>query len=424
MSDGIQDKFKPAWSLQNWEAFDDVLYSALSHEHERQATGLELIASENYVSKRVLEACGSLFTNKYAEGYPGKRYYGGCTYYDQVEQYAIDLAKRLFDAQWANVQPHSGANANLAAYFALLEPGDTLMAMSLSHGGHLTHGSPVNLSGKWFKSVPYGLDVNHRIDFDQVRDRAKTHRPKLIVCGATCYPRTIDFEAFSSIAQEVDAVLMADIAHIAGLVAGKAHPSPLPHCDVVTTTTHKTLRGARGGLIMGCREDVGVKIRKAVFPGTQGGPLMHQVLGKAVCFKEALEPSFETYASQIIKNAKALAEGLMDRGFKVITDGTDNHLIWVSLLDRTTLDGREAESRLEEAGITVNKNTIPDDPRSAMITSGFRLGTAACTTRGMGESEMGAIADWIAQALSSESAEQLNRIRCEVKILCASFPIY
>lgn len=417
-------EFQQIWNGGEWEDFDVVLSKAYCAEVKRQQRGLELIASENYVSKRVLQACGSLFTNKYAEGYPGKRYYGGCEFYDEVESYAIELVKKLFGAQWANVQPHSGANANLGVYFALLNPGDTIMGMDLSQGGHLTHGSPVSVSGKWFKAVSYGLNTKGYIDFDRVRELAKKEKPKLIICGASCYPRVIDFKTFSDIAKEAGALLMADIAHIAGLVAAGVHPSPLPYCDVVTSTTHKTLRGPRGGLIFGNDEAMGKKINKAIFPGTQGGPLMHQILGKAVCFKEAGSEAFKSYGKQIVENAQALAAGLMAGGYDVITGGTDNHLVWVSLLKQKELDGKTAEVALEKAGITVNKNAIPNEPRSFMVTSGIRLGTAALTTRGMKIVEVSLIADWIVSVLDNPTPENAASVRNHVENLCLDFPIY
>lgn len=417
-------QFGQLWDPREWESFDPILAQAVSAEVRRQQTGLELIASENYVSKRVLQASGSLFTNKYAEGYPGKRYYGGCRYYDEVEAYAIELVQKLFGAQWANVQPHSGANANFAVFFSLLSPGDTFMGMDLACGGHLTHGSPVSVSGKWFKAVSYGLNSQNRIDFDQVRQVAKKEKPKLIICGATCYPRLIDFQIFSTIAKEVGALLMADISHIAGLVAGGVHPSPLPHCDVVTSTTHKTLRGPRGGLIFGVDGTMGKNMNRGIFPGIQGGPLMHQVLGKAVCLKEALSEEFKQYAVQVIKNARALAGGLIEGGYDVITGGTDNHLVWVSLLKQKDLDGKTAEKVLEEAGITVNKNAIPGEPRSFMVTSGIRLGSAACTTRGLKENHMAQVATWIVKVLDDPRPETCTVVREQVEKLCLDFPIY
>jgi glycine hydroxymethyltransferase len=420
----MMSDFKQIWDAKCWGDFDPRLSNAVQNEIKRQQDGLELIASENYVSERVLQASGSLFTNKYAEGYPGKRYYGGCEFYDDVENYAIELANQLFGSSWANVQPHSGANANFAVFYGLLNPGDTILGMDLAQGGHLTHGSPVSVSGKWFKAVSYGLTEAGLINFDQVREVAKREKPKLMICGATCYPRIIDFKTFSDIAKEVGAVLLADISHISGLVAGGVHPSPLPHVDIVTSTTHKTLRGPRGGMILGNDPDLFKKCNRAVFPGTQGGPLMQQVLAKAVCFKEALTPEFKTYATHVIKNAQALAKGIMAGGYDVISGGTDNHLIWMSLLKNKDLDGKMAQRALEEAGITVNKNAIPNEPRSFMVTSGIRLGSPALTTRGLREAEMEIISKWISEVLDDPIEKTCTSVRKQVENLCLDFPIY
>ncbi len=403
---------------------DPAVYAAIRKETERQEYGLELIASENYVSEAVLEAQGSIFTNKYAEGYPGKRYYGGCVYMDEVETLAQERAKQLFGCEAVNVQPHSGSQANMAVYFSQLQPGDTILAMNLQHGGHLTHGNPANFSGKFFKVVPYGVrESDGRIDMDQVAHLARTARPKMIVVGYSAYPRQLDFAAFRRIADEVGASIMADVAHFAGLVAAGLHPSPIPHCDFTTTTTHKTLRGPRGGMIMGSAERMKA-VNSSVFPGNQGGPLMHVVAAKAVAFGEALRPEFKAYQQQIVRNAAALAAGLMQRGLTLCSGGTDNHLMLVDLRG-TDLTGKVAEETLDRAHITVNKNTIPNDPRSPFVTSGVRIGTPAVTTRGMKEPEMDAIADLIVRALGAVGDDgKLAAIASEVRDLCARFPLY
>ena len=412
--------------LDNLRVTDPAVFAVVKAEAGRQASQLELIASENFVSPAVLEAMGTVLTNKYAEGLPGKRYYGGCEHVDVVEDLARDRAKTLFKADHANVQPHAGAQANLAAFMAFLKAGDRILGMKLSHGGHLTHGSPVNFSGTLFEVGAYGVrDSDGRIDYDALGDQAVAERPKLIIAGASAYPRVIDFEAFSAVAKEVGAVLMVDMAHIAGLVATGVHPSPMPHADVVTTTTHKTLRGPRGGLIL-CKEEHAKAIDKAVFPGTQGGPLMHVIAAKAVAFHEALEPGFHDYTRQIVANAQTLAEGLMGRGLKLVSDGTDNHLLLVDLRpSHPDLSGKEAERALEEAGITVNKNTVPGETRSPFVTSGLRIGTPALTTRGMMERDMEQIAAWIVRILDNPSEEDLIRtVRGEVSELCQAFPLY
>lgn len=401
---------------------DPELAAACGRELKRQRDNIELIASENVVSKAVLAAAGSVLTNKYAEGYPGKRYYGGCMYVDEVEEIARERAKKLFGADHANVQPHSGANANLAAFFALLEPGDTVLSMSLAHGGHLSHGSPVNISGKYFNIVPYGVDKEtEMIDYNQVRDVALKCRPKMILAGASAYPRVIDFARFREIADEVGAYFMVDMAHIAGLVAAGEHPSPVPYADVVTTTTHKTLRGPRGGMIL-CREELAAKIDKAIFPGTQGGPLMHIIAAKAVALGEALTDDFKTYQHQIVVNAQALSNGLLSRGVQLVSGGTDNHLMLVKLLN-TEVTGKELEIRLDSMHITANKNAIPFDPRKPMVTSGVRLGTAAVTSRGFKEPEMEKIAGFIADTIQDYEGNR-ERITEEVAALCARFPLY
>jgi glycine hydroxymethyltransferase len=404
---------------------DPAVAEIIQHELKRQRDHLELIASENFTSAAVLAAQGSVLTNKYAEGLPGKRYYGGCEYIDRVEQLAIDRIKQLFGAASANVQPHSGAQANFAVFLALLEPGDTIMGMDLSHGGHLTHGSPVNVSGKWFKVKHYGVSQEtERLDYDQIRELALKERPKLLICGYSAYPRIIEFDKFRAIADEVGAYLLADIAHIAGLVATEHHPNPLTHCHVVTTTTHKTLRGPRGGLIMTNEPELGKKFDKAVFPGTQGGPLEHVIAAKAVAFGEALQPEFKTYSGQVIANAQAMAKGLMDRGFKIISGGTDNHLMLVDLRS-IGMTGKRADALVSDVHITANKNTVPFDPESPFVTSGLRLGSPAMTTRGMGETEFTEIANIIADRLlnpDDEAVKQdcLNR----VANLCDRFPLY
>ena len=403
---------------------DPEIARFVRREGRRQGLSLELIASENFVSDAVLEAVGSVLTNKYAEGYPGRRYYGGCEEVDEVETLAIARAKRLFGAEHANVQPHSGSQANAAVYEAVLQRGDTVLAMNLDHGGHLTHGSPVNFSGKHFAIVPYGVSqTNEQIDYDQVRSLAREHRPKMIQCGATAYSRTIDFAAFREIADEVGAVLFADIAHIAGLVASDVHPSPIGKAQIVTTTTHKTLRGPRGGLIL-CDEVWAKKIDSAIFPGLQGGPLMHVIAGKAVAFQEALQPSFRDYCRQIVANAKELAKAVQEKGFKVVSGGTDNHLFLLSLVGRDTT-GKAAQISLDRAGITANKNMIPFDPRKPAVTSGVRIGTPAVTTRGMREPEMLQIAAFLARVLENPGdVDALDGIRHEVAELCRKFPLY
>jgi glycine hydroxymethyltransferase len=397
----------------------------LARELERQTTGLQLIASENFTSPAVLRATGSVLTNKYAEGYPGKRYYGGNANVDSIEALAIERVKALSGAEHANVQPHSGANANMCVYQALLKPGDTVLGLSLDHGGHLTHGSPVNASGLLYHFVAYGVGAEERIDFDDVRAKAREHQPKLIVAGTTSYLRRLDPEPFRAIADEVGALLMFDIAHLAGLVAGSAHPSPVALSDVVTFTTHKTLRGPRGGCIV-CKSEYGAAIDKAVFPGWQGGPLEHAIAGKAVAFYEASQPSFGEYAHQIVRNASALAEALSGEGFRLVSGGTDNHLMVVDLRPfDAELTGKVAQSTLDEAGITLNKNTVPNDPRSPFVTSGLRIGTPSVTTQGMRESEMAMIAALIARALRErETPESLQAIKADVAELCAKFPPY
>ncbi|AEA34264.1 serine hydroxymethyltransferase [Hippea maritima] len=404
--------------------FDPDVYQAIENEKKRQMYGLELIASENLVSEAVLEAQGSIMTNKYAEGYPHKRYYGGCEYVDVVEELAINRAKELFGADHVNVQPHSGSQANMAVYLATLQPGDRLLGMDLTNGGHLTHGSRVNFSGKLFISFGYGVNPETGlIDYDEVAAIADEFKPRLIVCGASAYPRTIDFKKFREIADSVDAYLMADIAHIAGLVAAGIHPSPIPYCEFVTTTTHKTLRGPRGGMIMS-KEFFAKPIDKMVFPGMQGGPLMHVIAAKAVCFKEALTDEFKEYQKQVVKNAKTLAKVLMDNGFKLVSGGTDNHLMLVDLTDKN-ITGKEAEEALGKVGITVNKNTVPGETKSPFITSGIRIGTPAITTRGMKEKEMEKIGEFITETLNNLGNEQkYAQIREEVKKLCEEFMFY
>ena len=408
-------------------AFDEIkkadseIADAIQAEMERQNSHLELIASENWVSKAVMAAMGSPLTNKYAEGYPGKRYYGGCQCVDVVEDLARERAKKLFGCDYANVQPHSGAQANLAVFFAMLEPGDKVMGMNLDHGGHLTHGSPVNISGKYFNIVSYGVNDEGVIDYDKVREIAVKEKPKMIIAGASAYARIIDFKKFREIADEVGAYLMVDMAHIAGLVAAGLHPSPIPYADVTTTTTHKTLRGPRGGLIL-CNQEAADKFNfnKAVFPGIQGGPLEHVIAGKAVCFKEALEPEFAEYQKQIIKNAQALSKGLMDRGVKIISGGTDNHLMLIDLRGEE-VTGKELEKRLDAAHITCNKNTVPNDPRSPFVTSGVRLGTPAVTTRGLKEDDMDVIAECIALVLQNE--DNIEKVKGMVTELTAKYPL-
>ncbi len=403
---------------------DPEVMDALRRETERQQGNLELIASENIVSEAVLEAQGSIFTNKYAEGYPGRRYYGGCEFVDVVERLAIARAQELFGAEYANVQPHSGSQANMAVYFSQLAPGDAILAMNLSHGGHLTHGSPVNFSGKFFKVVHYGVrESDHRLDYEQVAALAQEHRPRLIVAGYSAYPRIIDFTAFRRIADEVGALLMTDMAHFAGLVAAGLHPSPVPISDFVTTTTHKTLRGPRGGLIL-APERYAKSLNSSVFPGNQGGPLMHVIAAKAVALREALTPEFKAYQRQIVANAQALAAALLRHGFRLLSGGTDNHLMMMDLRD-TDLTGKLAEETLDAARITVNKNTVPFDPRSPFVTSGVRIGTPAVTSRGMREAEMAVIGDFIARALAAVgNPSVLRAIGDEVRELCRRFPIY
>ena len=400
---------------------DPEIADAIKAEMERQNSHIELIASENWVSKAVMAAMGSPLTNKYAEGYPGKRYYGGCQCVDVVEELARERAKKLFGCEYVNVQPHSGAQANMAVMFAMLEPGDKIMGMNLDHGGHLTHGSPVNLSGKYFDVAHYGVNEDGVIDYDEVLRIAKEHKPKLIVAGASAYARTIDFKRFREIADEVGAYLMVDIAHIAGLVETGLHPSPIPYAHVTTTTTHKTLRGPRGGMIM-CSEEMNKKFNfnKAVFPGIQGGPLMHVIAAKAVCFKEALQPEYKTYMEQVVKNAKALCHGLQSRGVKIVSGDTDNHLMLVDL-SGTDISGKELEKRLDDAHVTANKNTIPNDPRSPFVTSGVRLGTPAVTTRGMKEEDMDKIAEIIAMVIESE--DNVEKAKAMVAELTAKYPL-
>ena len=400
---------------------DPEIADAIKAEMERQNSHIELIASENWVSKAVMAAMGSPLTNKYAEGYPGKRYYGGCQCVDVVEDLARERAKKLFGCEYVNVQPHSGAQANMAVMFAMLEPGDKIMGMNLDHGGHLTHGSPVNMSGKYFDVAHYGVNEDGVIDYDEVLRIAKEHQPKLIVAGASAYARTIDFKRFREIADEVGAYLMVDIAHIAGLVATGLHPSPIPYAHVTTTTTHKTLRGPRGGMIM-CSEEMNKKFNfnKAVFPGIQGGPLMHVIAGKAVCFKEALQPEYKTYMEQVVRNAEALCNGLKSRGVKIVSGDTDNHLMLVDL-SGTDISGKELEKRLDDAHVTANKNTIPNDPRSPFVTSGVRLGTPAVTTRGMKEEDMDKIAEIIAMVIESE--DNVEKAKAMVAELTAKYPL-
>ena len=405
---------------------DPQIFNAIISEAARQGDVLEMIASENFVSRAVMEAMGSVMTNKYAEGLPSRRYYGGCEHVDIAEDLARERAKKLFVAEHANVQPHSGAQANMAAYFAFLDGGEKILGMDLSHGGHLTHGSPVNFSGRLFEVVAYGVGKEDGlIDYDLVWDKARLERPKMIIAGASAYPRMIDFEQFAQIAREVDARLLVDMAHIAGLVATGHHPSPIPYADVTTTTTHKTLRGPRGGLIL-CAEENAKSIDKSVFPFMQGGPLMHVIAAKAVAFLEALRPEFTLYSGQVISNAKALGERLGNHGFHLVSGGTDNHLILLDLRpSHEDLTGKEAEAVLEEAGITVNKNTVPQESRSPFVTSGLRIGTAALTSRGMSELEMTQIADWIYEVLSSPTDEsKIQRVRGAVSELCSSFPLY
>jgi len=403
---------------------DPDIATAIGHELERQREGLELIASENFVSPAVLEAVGSVLTNKYAEGYPGKRYYGGCAFVDVAETLAIDRAKALFGADHANVQPHSGAQANTAVYLAMLKPGDAILGMNLAHGGHLTHGHPLNFSGKYFRIIPYGVRKDdERLDYDELERLAREHRPKMVVVGASAYARTIDYARIRRVATDVGALVMTDMAHIAGLVAAGLHPSPVPHSDFVTTTTHKTLRGPRGGLIL-CRAEFAKDIDRAVFPGVQGGPLMHVIAGKAVCFKEAQSESFRAYQRQVIRNAARLADGLAAAGFRIVSGGTDNHLVLVDVFSRG-LTGKAAEAALGRAAMTVNKNAIPFDQQPPMTASGIRLGTPAVTTRGLGEAEMDLVTQFIARVLASPDDESVARaVRSDVEALCRTFPLY
>jgi glycine hydroxymethyltransferase len=403
---------------------DPEIAAAIGHELHRQNSGLELIASENFVSKAVLEAAGSVLTNKYAEGYPGKRYYGGCEFVDVAESLAISRAKEIFGADHANVQPHSGAQANMSVYFALLKPGDTVLGMNLAHGGHLTHGHPLNFSGKLYTIVPYGVrQDDQRIDYDELERLAHEHKPKMIMVGASAYPRVIDFERIGTIGRAVGSPVVTDMAHIAGLVAARVHPSPVPHSDFVTTTTHKTLRGPRGGMVL-CRSQYAKDLDRALFPGVQGGPLMHIIAAKAVCFKEAMEPGFAEYQRQIVANAKRLAQGLSDAGFRLVSGGTDNHLILVDVFSKG-LTGKVAEAALDRAGITVNKNAIPFDQNPPMVASGVRIGTPAVTSRGMREPEMDAIAELVSRSLASPDNDGvLAAVRAEVEALCRKFPLY
>jgi len=404
---------------------DPKAYEAIEHELQRQRTKLELIASENIVSRAVMEAQGSVLTNKYAEGYPGKRYYGGCEYVDVVEQLAIDRAKELFGANWANVQPHSGAQANMAVFFALLQPGDTILGMNLTDGGHLTHGSPVNISGTYYKVIPYGVDrETERIDYDALERLAKEHKPKMIIAGASAYARTIDFARIGTIAKAAGALFMVDMAHIAGLVAAGQHPSPVPYADVVTSTTHKTLRGPRGGIILGRDEEIGKKINKAVFPGIQGGPLMHVIAAKAVALGEALQPSFRKYGAQVVKNAAALADELIRLGYRIVSGGTDTHVMLVDLTNKE-IAGKDAQNILDEVNITANRNTIPFEPRSPFITSGIRLGSPALTTRGFNEEDMREVARIIAYVLDAPTdMPRREEARRRVAVLCDNYPLY
>lgn len=407
--------------LSNVRSFDPEIMEVIDKETERQNNNIELIASENFVTRQIMETMGSQLTNKYAEGYPGKRYYGGCEIVDKAEDIARDRLKKIFDAEHANVQPHSGSNANMAVYFAILKPGDKVLGMNLSHGGHLTHGSPVNISGTYFNFIDYGVEKEtETINYEEVMEIAKREQPKLIIAGASAYPRQIDFKRFREIADEVGAYLMVDMAHIAGLVAAGLHPNPVPYADFVTTTTHKTLRGPRGGAIL-CKEKYAKQIDKAIFPGIQGGPLMHVIAAKAVSFKEALEEDFKKYQQQVVKNAKALAESLKEKGFRLVSGGTDNHLLLVDVRNKN-LTGKSAEALLDEIGITTNKNTIPFDPESPFVTSGLRMGTPAITTRGMKEDEMKEVAELIDLALDESSDK--SELRKRVIELCSRFPLY
>ena len=405
--------------------FDADLFAAMQQEAKRQEDHIELIASENYCSQRVMEAQGSGLTNKYAEGYPGKRYYGGCEYVDVVEQLAIDRAKELFGADYANVQPHSGSSANSAVYLALLNAGDTILGMSLAHGGHLTHGASVSFSGKIYNAVQYGINDQGLIDYDEVERLAVEHKPKMIVAGFSAYSRVLDFPRFRAIADKVGALLFVDMAHVAGLVAAGLYPNPIPFADVVTTTTHKTLRGPRGGLILAKKnEEIEKKLNSAVFPGAQGGPLMHVIAAKAVCFKEAMEPEFKAYQQQVVKNAQAMAEVFIQRGFDVVSGGTQNHLFLLSLI-KQDITGKDADAALGRAHITVNKNSVPNDPRSPFVTSGLRIGTPAVTTRGFGEAECRELAGWICDILDNMGDESvIDAVRGKVEAVCAKFPVY
>jgi glycine hydroxymethyltransferase len=403
---------------------DPEIYAAVKNEEKRQATGLELIASENFTYKAVLEATGSVFTNKYAEGYPARRYYGGCEFVDVVENLAIERAKNLFGAEHANVQPHAGSQANMAVYLTILKPNDTVLGMNLSHGGHLTHGHPLNFSGKYYKIVPYGVRKDtETIDYDELASLARETKPKLIIVGASAYPRVIDFERISKVAKETGSMMMVDMAHIAGLIAAGEHPSPVPHAEFVTSTTHKTLRGPRSGMVL-CREVFAKDLNRSVFPEMQGGPLVHVIAAKAVCFKEAATEEFRSYIRQVVKNARVLAAKIASRKFRIVSGGTDTHLMLVDVFSRG-INGREAEQALDKAGITVNKNTIPFDKNPPMTPSGIRIGTPALTTRGMKESEMEAIGDWIADVLEARGDESVQkRVRREVELLCEKFPLY
>jgi len=403
---------------------DPKVFAAIEKEQERQEYGLEMIASENYASRAVMQAQGSVMTNKYAEGYPGKRYYGGCEFVDQTENLAIDRAKELFGAEHVNVQPHSGSQANMAVYLAALNTGDKVLGMDLSNGGHLTHGSPVNFSGLLYAAIPYGIDSKtHRINYETLASLAKEHQPKMIIAGYSAYPRVLDFAKYKEIADSVGALLLVDMAHFAGLVAGGVHPSPVPYADFVTTTTHKTLRGPRGGMIL-CKEEWAKKINSKIFPGIQGGPLEHVIAAKAVAYGEALKPEFKAYAQQVVRNAQALAESLMSSGYDLVTGGTDNHLVLIDLTNKG-LTGKLAEAQLDLAAITVNKNTVPNESKSPFVTSGIRVGTPALTTRGMKEAEMKVVANWIHQVLSDpENLSVLERVRAEVRDLCKQYPLY
>jgi len=409
---------------QSLKEFDPEIYEAIRNEEQRQANGLELIASENFTYKAVLEAAGSVFTNKYAEGYPGRRYYGGCEFVDVVESLAITRARKLFGAEHVNVQPHSGSQANMAVYLTILKPGDAILGMNLSHGGHLTHGHPLNFSGKYYRVVPYGVRRDTEIlDYDELDSLARRHKPKLIVVGASAYPRVIDFERIGKTARDVGALTMVDIAHIAGLVAAGEHPSPIPHAEFVTSTTHKTLRGPRSGMVM-CREPFAKDLDRSVFPEMQGGPLVHIIAAKAVCFKEAATEEFRAYIRQVVRNARALAARIAARGFRIVSGGTDTHLMLVDVFSKG-INGKQAELALDRAGITVNKNTIPFDQNPPLSPSGIRIGTPALTTRGMKESEMEAIGDWIADVLERiDDASVQERVRKEVEALCERFPLY